>query len=70
MVRFLEREVDLRPFMEGFPYSRFRPSLEHGRMFFMDKGERYTLRSLPLPGPDAAVTPLDLAHAEAVTEVD
>jgi dienelactone hydrolase len=69
-VSFLDRPVDLSPFLEGFPYSEFRPSLEHGRMFFMHTGERYVLRSLALPEPGAAVTPLGLDGAEAISEVD
>lgn len=69
-VSFLDRPVDLSPFLEGFPYSDFNPKLEHGRMFFMHTGERYVLRSLPLPEPGASVTPLELDGAQAVSEVD
>lgn len=69
-VRFRDRTVDLAPFLEGFPYTQFQAKLEHGRMFFVQTGDRYVLRSLALPEPGAAVTPLDLASAEPVTEVD
>jgi dienelactone hydrolase len=69
-VRFRDRTVDLAPFLEGFPYTQFTAKLEHGRMFFIETGDRYVLRSLALPQPDATVAPLDLASAEAVTEID
>jgi dienelactone hydrolase len=69
-VRFRDRTVDLAPFLEGFPYSRFNAKLEHGRMFFIETGDRYVLRSLALPGPGGVVAPLDLAGAEAVTDID
>jgi dienelactone hydrolase len=69
-VRFLDRTVDLAPFLKGFPYTQFNAKLEHGRMFFVETGDRYVLRSLALPQPEASVTPLDLASAEAVTDVD
>src|SRR5690554_5964546 len=73
-VRLLGREVDLGPFLEGFPYTHFSPSLEHGRMYFIETGDRYVLRSLALPdsdqGADQPVAGLDLSAGEAVTEVD
>lgn len=69
-VRFRDRVVDLGPFMQGFPYTQFTAELEHGQMFFVQTGDRYVLRSLALPEPGAAVAPLDLAAAEAVTDVD
>ncbi|PRP93283.1 Prolyl tripeptidyl peptidase precursor [Enhygromyxa salina] len=71
VVSFLDRELDLAPFLEGFPYSRFEPTLEHGRMFYMETGDRYVLRSVPLPGASASeIAPLELDGGEAVTEVD
>jgi dienelactone hydrolase len=71
-VSFLGREFDLAPFLEGFPYADFRPKLEHGRLDFIETGDRYVLRTLPLPprSAGASAAPLDLAAAEAVTEVD
>jgi dienelactone hydrolase len=69
-VRFAGRVIELAPFLEGFPYTRFQPSLEHGRLYLLETGDRYVLRSIALPAPDQAVTPLELAGAEPVTEVD
>jgi dipeptidyl aminopeptidase/acylaminoacyl peptidase len=69
-VRFFDREIDLAPFLEGFPYSDFEPSLEHGRLYYLETGERYLLRSLSLPSSGQPVSPLDLSAGEVVTEVD
>jgi len=72
-VRFRERELDLAPFLEGFPYTHFTPSLEHGRLFYIETGDRYLLRALALPAPDQvdqAVAPLELGAGEALTEID
>jgi dienelactone hydrolase len=63
-VRFLEREIELAPFLEGFPYTDFMPSLEHGRIYYIQVGDHYVMRSLPL-GPN-----LDLSKGEMVTQVD
>ncbi|NVB38072.1 S9 family peptidase [Pseudenhygromyxa sp. WMMC2535] len=70
VVRFLGREIDLAPFMEGFPYERFSPSLEHGELFFIETGDRYLLRALALPPEGSEPRSLDLAQAPAITEVD
>jgi dipeptidyl aminopeptidase/acylaminoacyl peptidase len=69
-VQFLAREIELAPFLEGFPYTDFMPSLEHGRLYYIEVGDRYVLRSLPLPHVGQPVVPLDLSKGEAVTEVD
>ncbi|MFO7562910.1 MAG: prolyl oligopeptidase family serine peptidase [Enhygromyxa sp.] len=69
-VRFFDRAVDLAPFLEGFPYSHFMASLEHGRIYYVETGERYLLRSLPLPHLGQPTGPLKLGAGEVVTEVD
>ncbi|HLT36647.1 MAG TPA: prolyl oligopeptidase family serine peptidase [Enhygromyxa sp.] len=69
-VQFFDRAVDLAPFLDGFPYNHFTPTLEHGRLYYVETGERYLLRSLPLPQPGQPIQPLDLSKGELVTEVD
>jgi dipeptidyl aminopeptidase/acylaminoacyl peptidase len=66
-VRYFDRSVDLEPFLAGFPYERWMPSLETDRLFFFATGDRYTLKSLDLR--DAAV-PFDLSKATTVSDVD
>lgn len=72
VVTFMDRELDLGPFVAGFPYGHFEAEVESGQLFYLETGERYTLRSLPLPAPGAAgeQPPLKLEGGAAVTEVD
>lgn len=66
VVRFFDRDVDLRPFLAGFPYERWMPSLRTGRLFFLHTGERYTLEMLDIAGDD----PRGLSRAVQVSDVD
>jgi len=63
---YFDREVDLAPFLAGFPYSRMRVDLEHGKLFYFELGERYTLRMLDLPESGS----WDLKSGKAISEVD
>lgn len=66
-VRYFDRSVDLQPFLAGFPFDRWMPSLETERLFFFATGERYTLEMLDLRGVSGA---FDLAAARPVSDVD
>lgn len=68
VVRFFDREIALAPFLSGFPYGGFEASLEHGRLFYLEHGDRYTLRMLELPARGKG--PLDLGAGKIVSEVD
>lgn len=62
---YFDREVDLAPFLAGFPYGDFQPSLKTERLFYFEKREAYTLRML-----DTSAGALDLASGRAVSDVD
>jgi len=66
-VRYFDRSVDLQPFLAGFPFERWMPSLETQRLFFFATGDRYTLKMLDLRG---VAGPLDLGKAVTVSDVD
>jgi dipeptidyl aminopeptidase/acylaminoacyl peptidase len=68
IARYFDREVDLAPFLAGFPYERFHVSLETGRVFFYEIGDAYTLQMLTLPDPGTGAW--DLASAQAISDVD
>ncbi len=70
LARYFDREVDLRPFLAGFPYGRFRPSLDSGALFYFEMGERYTLRMLDVGDSAGAVDRFDLTKGKAVSDVD
>jgi dipeptidyl aminopeptidase/acylaminoacyl peptidase len=73
---YFDRALDLGPFLAGFPYQAFRPSLRTGRLFFLETGDAYTLKALDLrwlAGAAASGTPFsaaDLAAAKATSNVD
>ncbi|MCA9635558.1 MAG: hypothetical protein KC420_05925, partial [Myxococcales bacterium] len=71
-VRYFERTIDLEPLLRGFPYERFEASLARDRLFFLEKGEGYTLKMLPLEGEGAGAGegPLDLGAAVTISDVD
>jgi len=47
-VSFKDREIDLAPYIEGFPYSRFMPVYSAEKLFYMKKDETTQLMMLPL----------------------
>ena len=66
VVRYFDRGVDLRPFLAGFPYEHWMPSLRTGRLFFLHTGERYTLEMLDISGDQ----PRSLDRAAPISDVD
>jgi dipeptidyl aminopeptidase/acylaminoacyl peptidase len=67
VVRYFDRQVDLQPFLAGFPYERWMPSLRTDRLFFLATGDRYTLEMLDLRGLTGAY---DLGKATKISDVD
>lgn len=70
LASYFEREVDLRPFLAGFPYGSFQPSLHTGALFYVEIGEQYTLRMLEVGDEPRAQERFDLASGEALSDVD
>lgn len=66
VVHYFDRAVDLRPFLTGFPYTQWMPSLRTGRLFVLKTGERYELQMLDLDGDG----PKGVAQAVTVSDVD
>ena len=70
LARYFDRELDLRPFLAGFPYGHFEPSLRTGALFYLEQGERYTLRMLDVGAKAGAVERFDLRAGKAISDVD
>jgi dipeptidyl aminopeptidase/acylaminoacyl peptidase len=74
--RYFDRALDLGPFLAGFPYQDFRPSLRTGRLFFLETGDDYVLEMLDLrwlrgaAASDAPFSALDLGAAKAISDAD
>lgn len=67
IARYFDRKIDLGPFLAGFPYGEFQPSLRTHTLFFLEHGDTYTLRMLDVEQQDGT---WDLAAAPAVSDVD
>lgn len=67
LVAYFERTIDLEPFLVGFPYSRFQPSLRTGKLFYLSIGDAYALRMLDVKQPGQA---WDLAGGTTIGNVD
>ena len=46
VVRYFDRDIDLRPFLSGWPYRKLDLDLDTGRLYYVETGEAYTLREL------------------------
>ena len=68
IAKYFEREVDLAPFLAGYPYGRFKPSLETGKLFFYELGQEYRLKMLDVGGKPKSTW--DLAKAKTLGDVD
>lgn len=66
IAKYFEREVDLAPFLAGFPYGRMRPDLKHGKLFYYELGERYALKMLDVQGNGR----WDLSAGKTISDVD
>lgn len=63
---YFDRNVDLAPFLAGFPYGRMRPDLKTGKLFYYELGERYALKMLDISGDGA----WDLTEGKSISDVD
>lgn len=61
---FNGREIDLGPYVEGFPYSSFHPYYDAEKLFYMKSGEITELLELPLTGQP------DLRNGKPISTID
>ncbi len=66
IAKYFEREVDLAPFLAGFPYGKMKPDLEHGKLFYYELGEQYALKMLDVQGNGR----WDLSAGKTISDVD
>lgn len=63
---YFDRELDLAPFLAGFPYGDFDPSLRTERLFYFHKDNAYTLKMLDVGGGKA----LELSAGKTISNAD
>ena len=64
MVEFRGRQIDLEPYIEGFPYSGFTPYYDANKLFYYHIGETTELRALDLDGD------VDLRNGTIISDID
>ena len=64
MVSFKGRTIDLTPYVEGFPYSEFRPYYAAGKLYYMKRGATTDLLELDLSGNP------DLTKGKKISDID
>ena len=63
-VTFKGREINLTPFIEGFPYSGFKPSYAAGKLYYYKTGATTELLELDLSGNP------DLSKGKKISDID
>ncbi|MCW5518098.1 S9 family peptidase [Muriicola sp. Z0-33] len=64
LVSFKGREIDLSPFVEGFPYTSFQPVYAAGKLYYMKRGETMDLLELDLYNDG------DLEKGKKISDID
>lgn len=64
VVTFEGREIDLTPYLEGFPYSGFTPVYSTGKLYYNKQGETIDLMEVDLAGNP------DLASGKKISDID
>ncbi|MDH3796306.1 MAG: hypothetical protein OER83_05490, partial [Flavobacteriaceae bacterium] len=64
VVHFKGREIDLTPFVEGFPYSQFMPVYAAEKLYYMERGETTDLLEIDLEGHP------DLGQGRKISDID
>lgn len=64
LVSFKGREIDLSPFVEGFPYTSFNPVYEAGKLYYLKRGGTTDLLELDLNGDR------DLEKGKKISDID
>ncbi len=64
LVKFQGRTIDLKPHIEGFPYSGFMPDYGAEKLYFYHTGQTTTLQQIDLDGSS------DLRKGEVISDID
>jgi dipeptidyl aminopeptidase/acylaminoacyl peptidase len=63
VIKFFDREIDLEPYFNGFPYRGFVPVMKENLLFYYEMGEKTELKIIPL-GTN------DLTKGKLVSDID
>ena len=66
VVRYRDREIDVRAYFEGFPYKSFYFAPDVGQVLFLRRDDRELLHAADFAAP----SPVDLERARPLSTVD
>lgn len=64
IIEFKDRKIDLKPYVEGFPYTRFNPFYEAGKLYYYHEDSTTLLKEISLSGE------VDLSKGNLVSDID
>jgi len=65
LINFKDRQIDLKPYVEGFPYQGFRPFYDAGKMYYYKVGDKTQLMEISLN--DSSI---NLTNGKVVSQID
>ena len=65
LINFKNRQIDLKPYVEGFPYQGFRPFYDAGKMYYYKVGDKTQLMEISFA--DSAI---NLTDGKIISEID
>jgi dipeptidyl aminopeptidase/acylaminoacyl peptidase len=65
IVEFKGRQIDLKPYVEGFPYKSYMPVLKAGKMYYFQTGETDQLTEISLNAAD-----INLANGRVLSKIN
>jgi dipeptidyl aminopeptidase/acylaminoacyl peptidase len=68
LIHFKGRTLDLKPYVEGFPYQGFRPFYDAGKMYYYKVADTTQLMEISLDEADSVN--IDLANGRVVSKID
>lgn len=64
LIVFKDRKIDLKPYVDGFPYAHFNPFYKAGKLFYYHEDSTTMLKSVDLSGD------VDLNQGQLVSDID
>jgi len=64
LIEFRDRNIDLKPYVDGFPYSNFNPFYKAGKLFYYHVDSTTMLKKVDLSGD------VDLSQGKLISDID
>lgn len=64
LIVFKDRKIDLKPYVDGFPYSNFKPFYTAGKLFYYDEDSTTMLKMVDMSNN------VDLSQGKLISDID